>query len=87
MVKVLLLTFQQCLVPFTMLLVKGGLKREFIDIYLIMFFGVRNFGNKSAMTVIFFLFFLNVIYLSKIFKKFFFLEIIASESAALNCLY
>ena len=53
MVKVLFFRFQQCLVPFTMLLVKGCFKREFVDIFLIMGFGVRNFGNTSAMRVIF----------------------------------
>ena len=34
---------------------KGTLKRDFLDIYLTTFFGVRNFENKSAMRVIFFL--------------------------------
>ena len=36
-------------------LLKGTVKRQFLDIYLRMFFGVRNFGNTLAMTVIFFL--------------------------------
>ena len=31
-----------------MLQVKGSLKRDFLDIYLATFFGVRNFINKSA---------------------------------------
>ena len=92
MVKILLLTFQQCLVPFTMLLVKGRLKRESIDIYLIIFLGDRNFGNTSAMRVMFFFENIqNLIFMSKVQKKiektFFFLEIIAYELAALNCLY
>ena len=34
---------------------KGPLKKDFLNIYLITFFGVRNFGNTSAMRVIFFL--------------------------------
>ena len=34
---------------------KGPLKRDFLDKYLTTFFGVRNFGNESAMKVIFFL--------------------------------
>ena len=33
----------------------GPLKRDFFDIYLTAFSGVRNFGNKSARRVIFFL--------------------------------
>ena len=33
---------------------KGLLNRDFLDIYLTTFFGVRNFGNKSAMKVLFF---------------------------------
>ena len=34
---------------------KGPLKQDFLDIYLTTFSGVRNFGKKSAMRVIFFL--------------------------------
>ena len=34
---------------------KGSLKRDFSNIYLITFFGVRNFRNTSTMRVIFFL--------------------------------
>ena len=34
---------------------RGLLNRDFLDIYLTTFFGVRNLGNKSAMKVIFFL--------------------------------
>ena len=33
---------------------KGPLKRDFVDIYLTTFFGIINFGNTSAMRVIFF---------------------------------
>ena len=32
---------------------KGPLKRDFLDIYLTTFFGIRNFGNTSAMRVTF----------------------------------
>ena len=56
-----------------------------------MFFGVRNFGNTSAMSVI--LLFGKVQNLNeiskmpqKIEKKFFVFEILASELVALNCL-
>ena len=38
-----------------MLLVEGPVKLEFFDIYSTTFFGVRNFGNTSAMRVIFLL--------------------------------
>ena len=38
-----------------MLLVEGPLKRDSLDIYLTTLFGVRSFGNTSAMRVIFFL--------------------------------
>ena len=69
---------------------KGPLKRDFSDNYLITFLGVRNFGNKSAMEVIFF--FSNVQNLmeiskrqEKIEKKPFVFEICASELVALNC--
>ena len=34
---------------------KGPLKHDFLDIYLTTFSGVRNFGKKSAMSVIVFL--------------------------------
>ena len=33
---------------------KGPLKEDFLEIYLTKFFGVRNFGNTSAVRVIFF---------------------------------
>ena len=45
MVKVGLFRFQQFLVPVTCW--------DFLEIWLTMFFGVRNFGNTSAMKVIF----------------------------------
>ena len=54
MVKVVSFSFEQCFGPFTMLLVKGPLKRDFLDIYLIMLFGVCQFKNTSAMRIIFF---------------------------------
>ena len=54
MVKVVWFKVQQCLVPFTMFLIKGSLERTFLDICLTTFFGVRNFGNKAAMRVSFF---------------------------------
>ena len=70
---------------------KGRQDREFLDICLTAVFGVRNFQNTSAMRVIFFENAKKFIYICKmqwkILKKFFFLELIASELAALNCLY
>ena len=51
MVMALLFRFEQYLGPLIMLL----LKRCFPDIYLSTFFGVRNFGNALAMSVICFL--------------------------------
>ena len=42
------------------------MKRDFLDIDVTMFFGVRNFGNTSAMSVI--LFFENVQNLNEISK-------------------
>ena len=45
MVKVLSFRFQQCFGPFTMLLVEGSSERDFLDIYLTTFFGVRKFKN------------------------------------------
>ena len=54
MLKVLWLRFEKFLGPFTMF--SNGLqKRDFLDIYLTTFFGIRNFGNTLAMKVIFFL--------------------------------
>ena len=54
MVKVPSLRMEQYLCPFTMLFLEGILKGAFSDIYLITFFGDGNFGNTSAMRVIFF---------------------------------
>ena len=51
--KVVSFRFQDSLIPFTMLIVEGPLKRDFLDIYLTTFFGIRNFGNTSAMRVTF----------------------------------
>ena len=45
---------QQCLCPFTMLLVEVSSETGFFRIYLITFLGVRNFTNISAIKVIFF---------------------------------
>ena len=55
MAKEVSLKFEQCLGAFTMLLFVGYSERDFLGIYLTMFLGVRNFGNTSAMRVIFFL--------------------------------
>ena len=55
MVKEVSLKFEQCFGAFTMLLLSDPLKRDFLGIVLTMFLGVRNFGNTSAMRVIFFL--------------------------------
>ena len=52
MVKVLPFRLQQCLDPFTMLRVKGSAETDFLELYLTTFFGVRNFGNQSAMRLI-----------------------------------
>ena len=87
MVAVLFSRSEQCLNPFTMLPVMGPLKRDFLDIYLAMFSGVRNFEKKSAMRVMFFFEnFLNLMQISKmekkIEKKLFVFEIIASELVA-----
>ena len=68
------------------------MKPDFLDIDVILFFGVRNFENTSAMRVI--IFDENVKNLNeiskmqqKIEKKFFVFPIIASGLVALNCLY
>ena len=84
MVKVVPFRFQQCWVPLSMLLVKGPLKWDFLSIYLTTFLGVRNFGNTSAVRVIFlFENIQNLIDISKmqeeIEKMFFVSEIIGSE--------
>ena len=46
--------FQQCLGPFTMLLVQGYSAAVLFYIYLTTFLEVRNFGNTLAMSAIFF---------------------------------
>ena len=48
MVKVVWFRFQQFLIPLTMLLVEGRVKRDYLDIYLTAFLEVCNFGNASA---------------------------------------
>ena len=53
MVKMVWFRFQQCLVPLTCCLSKGPINRDFLEIGLIMFFGVRNFGNRKGIRVIF----------------------------------
>ena len=55
MVKVLSFKFQQISARFPCCFPKDPLKRDFLDIDVTMFFGVRNFGNTSAMRVILFL--------------------------------
>ena len=52
MVKVLPSSFEQFFWPFTMFLVKGPLKGDFLDIYLTTSFGVHQFKNTSGMMVI-----------------------------------
>ena len=54
MVKVALCRFQQSLSPFAMFLWKRPFKRDITDIYRVTFFGDGNFGNTSAVRVIFF---------------------------------
>ena len=54
MVKEVSLKFEQCLGAFTMCFLSDPLKWDFLGIDLTMFLGVRNFGNTSAMRVIFF---------------------------------
>ena len=69
------------------------MKRDFIDIDLTLFVGVRSFGNTSAMTVI--LFFEKCLKFKLDFKNakknrekdFFVFDILASELVPLNCLY
>ena len=70
---------------------KGPLKRDFLDIYVTIFFGVSKFKNASAMRVIFLL---KMFKIESKFPKckkknqkmFFVSEIIASEDVAINCL-
>ena len=44
---------QQCLGRLRCCLLKGSLKRDFLDIFLITFFGIRNFDNTWAMRATF----------------------------------
>ena len=53
MAKVVWFRFQQCWFPLTCCFSKGSLKREILDSYLVTYFGIRNFGNSSAMSFIF----------------------------------
>ena len=91
MVKVLSFKFQLIWARLPCCFSKDPLKRDFLDIDLTTFFGVRNFGNTSAMRVIFFSkcskFELDFKNEKKIQKKLFVFEILASKLVALNCLY
>ena len=93
MVKVLSITFQQCYGALPRSFVKGPLKRDFLDIYLITFFRVRKFKNTSAMRVAFFLkmFKIESKYLKSKKKKikniFFVSDIIPSQNIAISCVY
>ena len=53
MAKVVWFRFQQCWLPLTCCFSKGSLKREFLESYFATYFGIRNFGNTSAMSIIF----------------------------------
>ena len=55
MAKVVWFRIQQCLLPLTCCFAKVPMKRDFLEIRLTTFFGVRNFGNTSAMRRMFFL--------------------------------
>ena len=55
MVNVLSFKFQKIWARFPCCFPKDPFKQDFLDIDVTMFFGVRNFGNTSAMRVIFFL--------------------------------
>ena len=67
--------------------------RIFLDIYLNIFFGVRNFGNKTTMRLFFFwkIFEISCRFRKckkkKMEKNFLVCEITASEIADVNCLY
>ena len=93
MVKVLLFRFQQCFVPFTMLLVEGSSETRFVK-HLSNHVFQSQFKNPSAIRAIFFLTMFKIESKfrkckkkKKIAKKFFVSEIIASEDIAINCLY
>ena len=67
------------------------MKRDFLDIDVTIFFGLCNFGNISAIRVIFFLKLFKVYtrlqkWSKKIEKKFFVLEILPSKLVPLNSL-
>ena len=91
MVKMASFRFQQCLIPFTMLLVEGSSQTRLLDIFLTTFFAMYNFGNTLAMTVIFFWrcaeFYLSLKNAEKHSEKVFLFEIIASKLAVLISLY
>ena len=55
MVKVLSFNFQHIWARFPSCFSKDPLRQDFLDVQLTTFFGVHNFGNTSAMTVIDFL--------------------------------
>ena len=55
MVEMLLFRLQQCFCPFIMLLLKGLMKGDFLDIYLTTYLRVCKFKNTAATRVIFFL--------------------------------
>ena len=54
MIKGPAFSFEQCLGPFTTMLIAGYVKRRFLGIYLPTFFAVYNFGNTLDMSFIFF---------------------------------
>ena len=92
MVKGVSLRFRKCFVSLLYCFSKSLQKQDFLGIFLTSFFGVRNFTKYiSYEGHLFFENVQNLIYLSKMLKKiqkkFFLLEIIAPELAALNCLY
>ena len=68
MVKVLSFRFQQCFGPFTMSLVEGLSERAFLDVYLTLFFIVRNLKHTSTLRVNFF-FFLKMFKIESKFRK------------------
>ena len=71
---------------------KSTLKRDFLDIYLTTFFGVRKFKNTSATSVSFCLKMFKIEAKfpkckKKNYRKTSLFEIIASEDVGMNCLY
>ena len=54
MIKVLPFNVQQGLGLLIMLVIEGFSENVFLNVFLTTYFGVRNDGNTSAMTVIFF---------------------------------